>query len=970
MEDYERLHQIESLLDPSSAAHLIVDRDEFRSLCVQGIPDEPSWIRTRAWKLLLDLIPNDKTTWNEEDEKAKTKYWALVDGIAEGLDKKPPPTRPLSPADRSLIDLAFSLPSLPLLPEPVSPQRTQHVSPVISITTPDLNTDELLPPTPIAQVGVDVCRGPSTTLLLNRLALVMTMNATRGSTVALRGTPSPPMLTISAADDTNTSPPISASSRHSLGNGSIPRTPRSLRSPGSKKPQLSKSERRSLALLRILHAHSILHASHPPVTFLIPLVSALYELCHSAYNSAVSSDSDEEAEEVEHDNAWDEEVEAEAFWFLEAIRDRMGDVWEVNDACDEILRTIELRLARIDEPFARELLRKSLAPSTSEYSVKWLSSVLAASLPPPVLLITYDSLFGLPPTAFVAALIDVFLALMILLRPQLFAAGRAKGDVKPNHLWVGEEGMEDEEAAKRQGESILDQYPIDEVGSDRILRAASEIRMQREWEERRAASGWTTEAVASRLLRQQEGQSANGGGIIDSFRGFAETLKQSDTAASLSKASTNWKASALQAWRPSPPSLTAVSQRAASPSPLSRPSSWGSVAMKLWNPLRASISSLPDGIPLPSPLSAEQPTPEPPSQSPQIQSDVSTTTSRAESPNPSIGSPPSTSRSLPSLQAALNSIINSTPAPSPLSLKKPPPRSLMLSGSARPPSIQRYSRPRLSEDRSHDSISSTFSSTSRRTTSLSNASDSDNPVVKLRGGVSPRSPAGMALRQKREFSSPARLVAPANSVPVGMDIVLSPDSYISSPSLPTPAPLNSVASEINEAVNRWTLSDTKASPGVTRSSSNSSLGSAYQGFSPQVPIPSPGLRRNRRIADQKPPGLRLRDTKAVAADMFSPLSSTTDGEEQGPLTENGDSLLPYARMSLDDGERTPEPKTPRPSVSLRRSPSPAVKREAKKKHTDDMVSEEEGMKADEEDNTEEQVVGGNYNDILSAYEDE
>jgi len=125
------------------------------------------------------------------------------------------------------------------------------------------------------------------------------------------------------------------------------------------------------------------------------------------------------------------------------------------------------------------------------------------------------------------------------------------------------------------------------------------------------------------------------------------------------------------------------------------------------------------------------------------------------------------------------------------------------------------------------------------------------------------------------------------------------------------------------------------------------------------------LRRNRRIADKKPPGLRLRDPKGDVADVSSP-SSTTDGEGHGP--ENGNTLLPYARPSLDDGERTPEPRTPRPSISIRRSPSPAIKREAKKKTIDDMASEEEGIKADEEDNIDEQGEGG-YNEILSAYEE-
>ncbi|KZO99508.1 hypothetical protein CALVIDRAFT_596097 [Calocera viscosa TUFC12733] len=947
MDDDEKIHEIEDLLDPSSSTRPVVEREELRRLCAQGIPDEPSWIRTRAWKLLLELIPTDKTTWNEEDEKAKVRYWALVDGIAEGMDKKPPPMRPLSIADRSLADLAFSLPSLPFLPEPVSPQP-RRTSPIISITTPDSTADQPLPPTPTTPFGVDTEERPSTTMLLNRLALVMTLSTRKAIPAARENTPPPPTLTISAPDDMTTPPSSSNLSHRSLGNGIPPLSPTKSR---TKPPRLSQSDRKSLSLLRILHAHVTLHPSHPPVMYLIPLASALYGLSHSAYYPPLNSDSDDEAEEGV--KSWDEEVEAEAFWFLEAIRDRMDEVWEVPDAMDEVLRTFETRLAQIDEPCARELARKSLDPSTSEYSIKWVSSVLSTSLPPAYLLLTYDILFALPPTAFLSALVDILLALVILVRPQLFAAGRAKVQAKATNLWGGEEGMEDEEAAKREGESMLANYPIENVGLDRVLRAAYEIRIQREWEERLMASGWTAEAVRKRLLRQPD-EHSNPGGILGSVRGFAESLRQSDAAATLSKTSTNWRASAMQVWGRSPPFPPNERAGAASPTPSSRPSSWSSAAMKMWTPLRGPATASPNEN-IGSPARSDSSSP--------VAGGESPATNASRSP----ASPASTARSLPSLQAALNSIINSNPAPSPLSAKKAPPKSLRLSASARPPSMQVFPKPRSSLPR-QDSISSAAStSTSRRTAPLSNASDSEGGMVKLRSGVSPRSPAGMALRQKREFSSPARLAGQFERFSTSSETVLSPDSYISSPPLPTPPVLNSITPTVNEEVRKWTMPESSAFPVITRSSSNSSLGSAYQA-SPQVPIPSPALRKNRRIADKKPPGLRIRDPKGALSNTRASPISTTDEEGQG-LEDNEDSLLPYARPSLDDGERTPEPRTPRPSMTLRRSPSPAVKRETKKKAMDGMASEEEGMKADEEDNIDEQVEGGGYSEILSAYEE-
>ncbi|KZT56525.1 hypothetical protein CALCODRAFT_497304 [Calocera cornea HHB12733] len=50
MDGYDKIHEIEDLLDPSSSTRPTVDREELRRVCARGIPNEPSWIRTRAWK--------------------------------------------------------------------------------------------------------------------------------------------------------------------------------------------------------------------------------------------------------------------------------------------------------------------------------------------------------------------------------------------------------------------------------------------------------------------------------------------------------------------------------------------------------------------------------------------------------------------------------------------------------------------------------------------------------------------------------------------------------------------------------------------------------------------------------------------------------------------------------------------------------------------------------------------------------
>jgi len=86
----------------------------------------------------------------------------------------------------------------------------------------------------------------------------------------------------------------------------------------------------------------------------------------------------------------------------------------------------------------------------------------------------------------------------------------------------------------------------------------------------------------------------------------------------------------------------------------------------------------------------------------------------------------------------------------------------------------------------------------------------------------------MALRQKREFSSPSRLSHAPPAPIASSDTVLSPDSYLSGPPLPTLPSLSSVNLTIDEAIQRWTMAGMPVSPVVTRSSSNYSLGSAYQ----------------------------------------------------------------------------------------------------------------------------------------------
>ncbi|EEB86754.1 hypothetical protein MPER_16173, partial [Moniliophthora perniciosa FA553] len=56
----------------------IADIAALRKLCSRGIPDEPSWLRPRIWKLFFGILPALKTSWQREMRQQRANYYVNI----------------------------------------------------------------------------------------------------------------------------------------------------------------------------------------------------------------------------------------------------------------------------------------------------------------------------------------------------------------------------------------------------------------------------------------------------------------------------------------------------------------------------------------------------------------------------------------------------------------------------------------------------------------------------------------------------------------------------------------------------------------------------------------------------------------------------------------------------------------------------------------------------------------------------
>lgn len=95
------LSAISEILDKSNDTPA-VDMSRLSKLCTFGIPDSPAWLRPRIWRLLLGTLPVLKASWDSEAKKYRENYYDLVRRLLEPFSNLPPPTLPPSSLDAAL----------------------------------------------------------------------------------------------------------------------------------------------------------------------------------------------------------------------------------------------------------------------------------------------------------------------------------------------------------------------------------------------------------------------------------------------------------------------------------------------------------------------------------------------------------------------------------------------------------------------------------------------------------------------------------------------------------------------------------------------------------------------------------------------------------------------------------------------------------------------------------------------------
>ncbi|KAG7092365.1 hypothetical protein E1B28_008724 [Marasmius oreades] len=104
-EDIQKL--LLDILNPDTLP--VVDIAALRKLCARGIPDKPSWLRPKIWKLFFGTLPVLKASWHRVMNQQRSDYYELVKRLLEPIANLPPPTIPIHPLDSSLLQASRQL---------------------------------------------------------------------------------------------------------------------------------------------------------------------------------------------------------------------------------------------------------------------------------------------------------------------------------------------------------------------------------------------------------------------------------------------------------------------------------------------------------------------------------------------------------------------------------------------------------------------------------------------------------------------------------------------------------------------------------------------------------------------------------------------------------------------------------------------------------------------------------------------
>ncbi|KAF9532289.1 regulator of Vps4 activity in the MVB pathway-domain-containing protein [Crepidotus variabilis] len=422
----------------NSEASNEVDLQQLRRLCMRGLPDEPSWLRPRIWKLLFGIVSKNKSQWSSELSKQRDSYYDLVKRLLEPFTRE---KKEVDQADERLSDAYKELSGLPR----------------------DIFTLLEEEPEDFDQCPLDDKAAENIRISVSR-ALDLRIKETQDRAQDREPSPMPEIRLEADRDET---PSISLSTFDSgLPEGST--TPKTLLASrtsvfGNAHPK------HCSAVLRLLYLHNVLNpgnASSHTASLLIPLYSAMLQ-------------------EVEVDNL--AHVEADTFWLLEAV---VAEFCELDEDGGKIwMDKLHQRVALVDSELVIDLESRGLDPALPHYSYRWLAPILTHTIPLPALFLIWDALFsrgarerGLNHK--LEFLVDI--GLSMLLRGKNHLQHIWKSGQTPGNLWT--DNSEFTPSLKSQDGflqslSFLQTYDLNVVGGvERILQTAAEISNRRDQE--------------------------------------------------------------------------------------------------------------------------------------------------------------------------------------------------------------------------------------------------------------------------------------------------------------------------------------------------------------------------------------------------------------------------------------------------------------------------------------------------------
>ncbi|KAF8797922.1 hypothetical protein BYT27DRAFT_7265063 [Phlegmacium glaucopus] len=429
----EIVNHLSELLDPDATT--AVNLPQLQKLCSRGIPDEPSWLRPRIWKLFFGTLPKAKASWKSGMTTQREAYYDLVRQL---LGPFSPPSQSSNPIllDNTLRAAYKQLYGLP---------RDFYVM--------LQDEPESFGQCPLNEGG----RDEAIARMLESRLLILDDRSKYGSdlspTPEIRlelhpwGTPGSDTPT---ADGLTTSTTLTPSRKCMFGYA---------------------HPKHCSALLRLLYFHMTINPGNisPHLSsFLVPLYSVLMQ--------------EVDPEDLAH-------VEADTFWLFEAmlaellgLEDNSGKVW---------MTKLSERLAWGDNDLFVHLQARGLDPILPYYSYRWLMPMLTHTLPLSSVFLVWDAIFSCqardrssnPKLDF---FLDVCASMIIRAKTALYRLGDVKQ--KGPSLWIANANQlsystgpaEQVEDTLLEGISLLQPYNLSKVGGiERVLQMAFDLSQRR-----------------------------------------------------------------------------------------------------------------------------------------------------------------------------------------------------------------------------------------------------------------------------------------------------------------------------------------------------------------------------------------------------------------------------------------------------------------------------------------------------------